>query len=60
MEGAVEELRPLAGTRPACRALGVAPATLYRHLQTAQAEDPAALGDTGAGALEARARGGAL
>lgn len=31
MEAAVEELAPLVGTRPACRALGVAPATLYRR-----------------------------
>jgi putative transposase len=31
LEGAVQELRPLVGTRPACRALGVAPATLYRR-----------------------------
>ena len=30
-EAAVTELVPLLGTRPACRALGVAPATLYRH-----------------------------
>jgi putative transposase len=31
MEAAVTELVPLVGTRPACRVLGVAPATLYRH-----------------------------
>lgn len=31
MEGAVQELRPLVGARPACRALGVAPATIYRR-----------------------------
>ena len=31
MEQAVEELTPLVGTRPACRALGVAPATQYRR-----------------------------
>jgi putative transposase len=31
MEEAVEELAPLIGTRPACRAMGVAPATLYRR-----------------------------
>ena len=30
-EEAVMELKPLVGTRPACRALGVAPATLYRR-----------------------------
>ena len=31
IEQAVEELTPLVGTRPACRALGVAPATVYRR-----------------------------
>ncbi len=31
MECAVEELTPLVGTRPACRALGLAPATVYRR-----------------------------
>jgi putative transposase len=33
IEQAVEELAPVVGTRPACRALGVAPATLYRRRQ---------------------------
>ena len=31
MEQSVEELTPLVGTRPACRALGLAPATIYRR-----------------------------
>jgi putative transposase len=31
IEQTVEELRPLVGTRPACRALGAAPATIYRR-----------------------------
>jgi len=31
MEQAVEELTPLVGTRPACRVLGMAPATVYRR-----------------------------
>jgi len=31
MEQAVEELTPLVGTRPACKAMGVAPATIYRR-----------------------------
>ena len=31
IEGAVEELAPLVGLRPACRALGAAPATIYRR-----------------------------
>ena len=31
IEQTVEELTPLVGTRPACRAMGVAPATIYRR-----------------------------
>jgi putative transposase len=31
IEQAVEELSPIVGTRPACTALGVAPATIYRR-----------------------------
>jgi len=31
IEQSVEELTPLVGTRPACRALGAAPATIYRR-----------------------------
>ena len=31
IEQTVEELTPLIGTRPACRALGAAPATIYRR-----------------------------
>jgi putative transposase len=31
IERTVEELTPVIGTRPACRALGVAPATIYRR-----------------------------
>jgi putative transposase len=31
IEQTVEELTPLIGTRPACRALGVSPATIYRR-----------------------------
>lgn len=37
MEQAAEELSPVVGTRPACRALGIAPATLYRRRRPAQA-----------------------
>jgi putative transposase len=33
IEQAVEDLTPLVGTRPACRALGVASATIYRRRQ---------------------------
>jgi putative transposase len=32
----LEELTPLVGTRPACRALGVAPATIYRRRRPVQ------------------------
>jgi putative transposase len=32
----VEELTPLIGTRPACRALGASPATIYRHRRPPQ------------------------
>jgi putative transposase len=31
IEQAVQELTPIVGTRPACRALGAAPATIYRR-----------------------------
>ena len=36
VEQGVEELAPLIGTRPACRALGVAPATIYRRRRPTQ------------------------
>jgi putative transposase len=35
IEQAVEELTPIVGTRRACRALGVAPATIYRRRRPA-------------------------
>jgi putative transposase len=35
IEQIVEELTPLVGTRPACRALGAAPATIYRRRRPA-------------------------
>jgi putative transposase len=31
IEATVEELTPIVGTRPACRALGASPATIYRR-----------------------------
>jgi putative transposase len=31
IEATVEELTPIVGTRPACRVLGAAPATIYRR-----------------------------
>lgn len=40
MEAAVEELSPVVGTRPACRALGVAPATLYRRRRPPEPRPP--------------------
>jgi putative transposase len=36
----VDELTPLVGTRPACRALGVAPATVYRRRNPPPARQP--------------------
>jgi hypothetical protein len=36
MEQAVEEIAPIVGTRPACQALGVAPATIYRRRKPAE------------------------
>ena len=36
IEQTVEELTPLIGTRPACRALGAAPATIYRRRRPPQ------------------------
>jgi putative transposase len=36
IEQTVEEITPLLGTRPACRALGVAPATIYRRRRPPQ------------------------
>lgn len=36
IEQAIEELTPLMGIRPACRALGVAPATIYRRRRPVQ------------------------
>ena len=40
MEGAVQELRPLVGTHPACRVLGVSSATLYRHRHPQRPKTP--------------------
>ncbi len=40
IEAAAEQLSPIIGTRPACRALGVAPATLYRRRRPPQARAP--------------------
>jgi putative transposase len=37
---AVEELTPLIGTRPACRALGASPATIYRRRRPPEPKPP--------------------
>ena len=36
----VEELTPLIGTRPACRALGASPATIYRRRRPSEPKTP--------------------
>ncbi len=36
----VEELTPLIGTRPACRALGASPAAIYRRRRPAEPKPP--------------------
>ena len=36
----VEELTPIIGTRPACRALGASPATVYRRRQPPEPRPP--------------------
>ncbi len=40
IEQTVAELTPLVGTRPACRALGVAPATIYRRRRPSAPRPP--------------------
>ena len=40
IEQAVEELTPIVGTRPACQALGVAPATIYRRRRPPESKTP--------------------
>jgi len=40
IEATAEELAPIVGTRPACRALGVSPATLYRRRRPPQPRAP--------------------
>ena len=53
----VEELTPIVGTRPACRALGASPATIYRRRRPPEPQAGQAAADAGPGALGARARG---
>jgi putative transposase len=40
IERTVEELTPIIGTRPACRALGAAPATIYRRRRPPEPRSP--------------------
>ena len=49
----VEELTPLIGTRPACRALGASPATIYRRRRPPAATAAAAAADARPGAERA-------
>ena len=46
----VEELTPIIGTRPACRALGASPATIYRRRRPPRAPAAPAAADARAGA----------
>jgi hypothetical protein len=55
IEQTVEELTPIIGTRPACRALGVAPATIYRRRRPPEPQAPQAAAGAAQGALRARA-----
>ena len=55
----VEELTPMIGTRPACRALGASPATIYRRRRPPAAQAGPAAADARAGADRARAPAGA-
>ena len=45
----VEELTPLIGTRPACRALGASPATIYRRRRPPRAQAAPAAADARSG-----------
>ena len=40
IEATVEELTPIIGTRPACRAVGAAPATVYRRRRPPEPRTP--------------------
>jgi putative transposase len=59
IEQTVEELTPLVGTYPACRALGVAPATMYRRRRPPQPR-PKKPRPTPARALSVQERGRVL
>ena len=53
----VEELTPIIGTRPACRALGASPATIYRRRRPPEPRPPKPRPAPAQGAVRARARG---
>ena len=55
----VEELTPIIGTRPACRAVGASPATVYRRRRPPEPQASAVAADACAGADGARAPGSA-
>ncbi len=50
IEQTVQELTPIVGTRPACRALGAAPATIYRRRRPPEPRPRAAAAGAGPGA----------
>ncbi len=49
----VEELTPIIATRPACRALGAAPATIYRRRRPPEPRPRRPAAGTGQGAVRA-------
>ena len=57
IEWTVEELTPIIGTRPACRAVGACQGDDLPSLPAAEAESATAAACAGQGALRARARG---
>ncbi len=56
----VEELTPIIGTRPACRALGASPATIYRRRRPPRARPARAAADAGQGAVSELERAAVL
>ena len=55
----VEELTPIIGTRPACRALGASPATIYRRRRPPEPRPPRPRPTPARALIRARAPGGA-
>ena len=58
IEQTVNDLTTIIGTRPACRALGASPATIYRRRRPPAPRPARPAGAVAAGAVRARARGG--